>query len=428
MALHWHIRALALAAAFAGAVLHARAAEQVVRPGEPLDGALASAEPGDVIRLAAGVHRGPVVIDRTFVLEGEPGAVIEGTGEGSVITLSAPDTIIRGLTVRGSGMTIAEEDSGIFVGKAGDRAIIEGNRLEGNLFGIYLMGPQDAIARGNEIIGLRDRPAAELGSGISVWNAPGSQVLDNVIRFGRDGIFANTSRNNVFRGNRISDLRFAVHYMYTNESEVSGNVSRGNDVGYAIMFSHRLEVRDNLSEGDRDHGLLLNYANHSTVEGNRVRQGGEKCVFIYNANFNELRGNRFDGCEIGIHFTAGSEQNRITNNAFVGNRTQVKYVGTRLVDWSAEGRGNYWSDNPAFDLDGNGIADNPYRPNGVVDQVLWRNPLAKLLLTSPAVQTIRWAQSQLPALQPGGVIDPAPLMRPPGFALAATTGPRSSAR
>jgi nitrous oxidase accessory protein len=290
------------------------------------------------------------------------------------------------------------------------------------------MGPEDAIARGNEVIGRRDRPFAELGSGISVWNAPGSQVLDNEIRFGRDGIFANTSKNNVFRGNRISDLRFAVHYMYTNESEVSGNVSRGNDVGYAIMFSHRLEVRDNLSEGDRDHGLLLNYANHSTVEGNLVRRGGEKCVFIYNANFNELGGNRFEGCEIGIHFTAGSEQNRITGNAFVNNRSQVKYVGTRLVDWSADGRGNYWSDNPAFDLDGDGIADNPYRPNGVVDQVLWRNPLAKLLLTSPAVQTIRWAQSQLPALQPGGVVDPAPLMRPPEIDLAATDAAGAAAR
>ncbi len=136
-------------------------------------------------------------------------------------------------------------------------------------------------------------------------------------------------------------------------------------------------------------------------------------MFIYNANFNEFRGNRFEGCEIGIHFTAGSERNTITGNAFIGNRTQVKYVGTRFLDWSADGRGNYWSDNAAFDLDGDGIADQPYRPNDVIDQVLWRNPMAKLLVTSPAVQTIRWAQSQLPALQPGGVIDSAPLMRPP---------------
>ena len=73
-------------------------------------------------------------------------------------------------------------------------------------------------------------------------------------------------------------------------------------------------------------------------------------------------GNWFEGCAIGVHFTAGSERNSITGNAFISNRTQVKYVGTRYLDWSREGRGNYWSDNPAFDLNGDGIADEAYRP------------------------------------------------------------------
>jgi nitrous oxidase accessory protein len=117
---------------------------------------------------------------------------------------------------------------------------------------------------------------------------------------------------------------------------------------------------------------------------------------------------------VGIHFTAGSERNEITANAFIGNRTQVKYVGTRLIDWGHTGRGNYWSDNPAFDLDGDGIADRPYRPNGVMDQILWAYPQAKILANSPAVELIRWAQARFPAIRPGGVIDSAPLMRPPG--------------
>ena len=406
----WHICVLVLAALTAGM---AWAAERSVAPGTPVQPVLEAAEPGDVIRLEPGVHAGPLAIETHLTLDGAEGAVVEGPGTGSVITVSAPGAVVRGLTVRGSGTDIAEEDSGIFVEQSAAGALVENNRLEGNLFGIYLMGAEDAVARGNTVVGLRDRPHAELGSGISVWNAPGAVVEGNDIRYGRDGIFVNTSKRNVFRDNVIRDLRFAVHYMYTNDSEVSGNVSTGNDVGFAIMFSHRLEIRDNLSEGDADHGFLFNYANYADVEGNVVRDGGEKCVFIYNANFNAFRENWFEGCEIGIHFTAGSEDNTISGNAFVGNRSQVKYVGTRFVAWSGEERGNYWSDNAAFDLDGDGIADQPYRPNDVIDQVLWRNPMAKVLVSSPAVQTIRWAQSQLPALQPGGVIDSAPLMRPP---------------
>lgn len=377
---------------------------------------LAVARSGDTLRLAAGVHRGGVTIDVPLTLTGEPGAVIDAGGTGSVVTVAAPDVVVQGLVLRNSGTRLDDRDSGVFLGKEADRALIVDNVIEGNLFGVYVWGPDNAVVRANRITGRADLHMSERGDGVSVWNSPGSIIEDNEFRYGRDGIFTNVSRNNVFRGNRFRDLRFAVHYMYTNDSEVSDNVSQGNHVGYALMYSKGLTVTGNLSAGDRDHGILLNYANNSHISGNAVRGGAKKCVFIYNSNYNEFVDNRFEGCGIGIHFTAGSEQNAISGNAFIGNETQVKYVGTRHLDWSRDRRGNYWSDNPAFDLDGDGIADTAYRPNDLVDEVVWRHPLAKLLLNSPAVQVVRWAQSRFPALHPGGVVDSAPLMRPPQIA------------
>jgi nitrous oxidase accessory protein len=413
---------------------------------------LDSAVDGDVVVLQSGEHRGPLHISRTVTLEGEPGAVVLGSGQGSVITVSAPDALVRGLTIRGSGKDLERMDAGVFVEKTATGTIVEGNRIEGNLYGIYLHGAENAIARRNVIIGIQEGRINEAGNGVSVWNAPGAKVLDNDIRFGRDGIFTITSRRNVFSGNRFRDVRFAIHYMYTNDSEVSDNISIRNAVGFAIMYSHRIIVRGNVSEADRDHGFLFNYANSSEVVGNTVRgrlepaerwatagmrgketrehgppaqeeplptlatgarNAPEKCVFIYNANQNRFRDNWFEGCEIGIHFTAGSERNEIVGNAFVRNRNQVKYVGTRYLDWSQGGRGNYWSDNPAFDLNGDGIADTAYRPNDLIDKVLWTAPQAKVLINSPAVQVIRWAQAQFPALLPGGVVDSHPLISPP---------------
>ena len=278
-----------------------------------------------------------------------------------------------------------------------------------------------SIARGNTIVGRQDLRMNERGNGVHLWNTPGSQVIDNDIRYGRDGIFVTSSRDNAFRDNRFRDLRFGIHYMYTNSSEVTGNISSGNHAGFALMFSEDLVVQDNVSRGDRDHGVLLNYANASRIKNNIVEDGGEKCVFIYNSNKNAFAGNWFEGCEIGVHFTAGSERNTISGNAFIGNQTQVKYVGTRWLDWSAEGVGNYWSDNPAFDLDRDGVADGAYRPNDVVDQVLWRYPGAKLLINSPIIQVLRWAQSVFPAVYPGGVIDSAPLMHVPRPTAAGAT-------
>lgn len=392
----------------------ARAATIEVEPGGGrLAAALSTAKPGDTVRLKTGVHAGPVVIDRPIVLEGEPGAVVDGGGTGNVITVTAAKVTVRGLQVRRSGASLNKMNAGIFLTETAHEALVEGNRLTGNLFGVYLLGPNNAVVRNNVIIGRRDLRENDRGNGVQLWRTPGSKVIGNDIRYGRDGIFTDTSRNNVFRGNRMRDLRFAVHYMYTNRSVVADNISINNAIGYAIMFSHRLTVTGNLSQNDREHGFLFNYANRSTVEGNVVTGGPEKCVFIYNANRNRYRGNIFSGCQIGIHFTAGSERNEITGNAFIGNRTQVKYVGTRSLDWSKGGRGNYWSDNTGFDLNGDGVADAAYRPNSMVDRIVWAHPSAKILLNSPAATMLRWAQSRFPALYPGGVVDSAPLMAPP---------------
>lgn len=443
---------IGMAALWAALPVVADAENRIVRPAErlSLQAIIDAAAPGDVITLKAGDYAAPITIDNSVTLEGEDGASLVGSGQGSVITIMGEGVTVRGLTITGSGTDLAALDSGVLATQTATGAVIERNVITGNLFGIYLHGAVNSVARGNRIVGLRGERLSEAGNGVSVWNAPGAQVLDNDIRFGRDGIATMTSKRNVFSRNRFSDLRFGIHYMYTNDSEVSDNISTGNSVGYAIMFSSRLKIRGNVSDGDRDHGLLLNYANGSEITGNTVigrlqpaerwlmggnrnmdadmpksemaepsdqdpgtlRPGPEKCVFIYNANKNRFNDNVFQGCAIGIHFTAGSEGNAISGNAFINNQNQVKYVGTRYADWSKDGRGNYWSDNPAFDLDGDGIGDNPYRPNDLIDKVLWTSPQAKLLTTSPAVQVIRWAQAQFPALLPGGVVDSHPLMAP----------------
>jgi len=386
-----------------------------VAPGG-LAAALETAQPGDVLRLAPGTYRGPLEIDRPLTLDGGGVAVIDAGGQGSVIRVTAPDVTLRGLHLRGSGDSHEDIDSGVQLTREATRAVVTGNVLTGNLYGVDIHGARDARVDGNRIEGRQDRLMNRRGNGLYVWNAPGAAVIGNDVRFGRDGIFVNSSKRNRFVGNRFRDLRFAVHYMYADDSEVSGNLSVGNDLGYAVMFSTRVRVVDNVSIGDRDHGVMLNYTNRSAITGNLVRPGDgtapEKCAFVYNSHRNAFAGNRFEGCGIGIHFTAGSDRNRIVENAFIGNRVQVKYVSTRWDEWSEDGRGNHWSDHAAFDLNGDGVAETPFRPNDAMDRVLWTQPAAKLLMGSPAVQLVRWSQAAFPALLPGGVIDSHPLVRP----------------
>ncbi len=373
---------------------------------------LAQAQDGDVLRLRAGTYREAVVLDKAITLDGMGHATLDGQGHGSVITVTGDDVVVRGLTIVGSGDSHDTIDSGVQLKKTALRPQILDNVLLGNLYGIDIHGAKDARVAGNRIEGRQDHRMNRRGNGVYVWNAPGAIVEDNDVKWGRDGIFVNSSRNNIFRNNLFRELRFAVHYMYADRSEVTGNVSIGNDLGYAVMFSTYVKVKDNVSINDREHGVMMNYANRSEITGNYVVNAKEKCTFLYNSHKNLFADNWFEGCGIGIHFTAGSQDNQISGNAFVGNRTQVKFVSSQWHEWSLEGRGNYWSDNAAFDVNGDGIADGPYRPNDSMDHVLWSQPAAKLLLGSPAVQLVRWSQSAFPALLPGGVVDSFPLMKP----------------
>ncbi len=408
----------------------ANAAEWQVSPGKgTLQGAIDAASDGDSLLLGAGTYTGSIDVHRSLVVSGtnDGASIVDGEGSSHVILVSAPDVTISGLNIRRSGEVAEDENSGIFITDKGARALIQDNHLQDNLIGVYLKGPQAAVVRNNVIIGSRFHRMNDRGNGIYLWDTPGSIIRDNVIRYGRDGIFVNGSRDNVFSGNHMSDLRFAIHYMYAHDSEVSNNISVNNHIGFAIMFSDRIVAKNNYSSGDTQRGLFFNATNYSEISGNRV-VGSEKCVFIYNANFNQINNNSFEQCQIGIHFTAGSDKNEIYANAFIDNRTQVKYVGTRYIEWSKDGRGNYWSDNAAFDIDNDGIADQIYKPNDLVDQIVWRHPLAKLLLNSPSMQLLKWVQAEFPTLHPGGVTDSKPLMMPAQHQPALSDDPTELAR
>ncbi|WP_189437421.1 right-handed parallel beta-helix repeat-containing protein, partial [Pseudovibrio japonicus] len=177
------------AAALVGVSMSAHAAELKV-PAQPdaLARALEKAQDGDVLRLSAGTHQGPVVIDRSLVLKGEPGAQLKGNGKGSVITVEAPDVVVDGLVITGSGLSNETIDSGVKLTKDADRARITGNKFLNNLVGVDAHGPKDAYIADNLIEGRQDLRPNERGNGIYIWNAPRLLVEYNTIRYGRDGI------------------------------------------------------------------------------------------------------------------------------------------------------------------------------------------------------------------------------------------------
>jgi len=378
-------------------------------------------------RLPAGEYQGQFSIAQSMQLRCEPGAVIRSQGQGSSLLISAPDVVVEGCTLRDWGSDLTAMDSAVFVLPAAPRVLIRNNRMQGPGFGVFVDGAADVQVIGNDIVGEVDIRSQDRGNGIHLFAVKGARIVGNHMRNSRDGIYIDTSNGNHLEANVLEDLRYGVHYMFANDNSVIDNITRRTRTGYALMQSRKLIVTGNRSEQDQNYGILMNYITYSTITGNFVSDvqrgdtggdsmisGGEgKALFIYNSLFNTIENNHFEKSSLGIHLTAGSEDNRISGNAFVGNQQQVKYVATRTQEWSVDGRGNYWSDYLGWDRNDDGLGDVAYEPNDNVDRLLWLYPQVRLLMNSPSIEVLRWVQRAFPVVKSPGVQDSHPLMKLP---------------
>jgi len=393
-------------------------------PSVPLQQVLDSARSGDRIELASGVYRGNFTIKSQIHLKGLSGAVLDGVGKNDVIRILAPNVTIEGLEIYNWGDDLTEMNSGVYVESTGSGIQLIGNTLEGDGFGYLLENINQGNIRGNTITGNPKLRSADRGNGIQLSNVQNITVSNNVISNTRDGIYIISSQQNQLLNNHMRDLRYGIHYMYSNNNQVIGNEATNTRAGYALMSSKELLIENNYSYNSQDYGLLMNYITQSEIRDNyfdriqvpteqNIRGAEGKGVFIYNSQNNMIRNNQFSNADLGIHLTAGSEGNILTENAFINNKVQVKYVSSRNQEWSYSGRGNYWNNYLGWDLNDDGIGDAAYEPNDGMDKLLWTYPQAKVLSNSPAVLMLRWVQRSFPVLRPQGVKDSFPLMEIP---------------
>ena len=392
---------------------------------------LSQAKPGDQLMLSPGRYTGNLVISQSISLIGQPDVLIDAGGQGHGVLIQAEDVHLQGLIIKNWGDDLSTLDAGIFVERTAANVKIINNYLQGGGFGIWLDGAPSAQVVSNRVQGDQTLRSTDRGNGIHLSNVTDAEIRDNEVWHTRDGIYIESSNHNTLVNNYLHDLRYGIHYMYSYTNEVSFNLTKNTRTGYALMQSKYLTVTHNRSVNDRNYGILLNFVTHSVITNNQVEgvQGGlgstfantgstvlgseGKAIFIYNSLFNRIVDNLFMASELGIHLTAGSEENILFKNAFIANREQVKYVASRPQEWSYQGQGNYWSDYLGWDMDGDGIGDVQYEPNDSIDKLLWKYPTARILMHSPAVEILRWVQHHFPIFKSEGVSDSSPLMQPP---------------
>ncbi|WP_299790154.1 nitrous oxide reductase family maturation protein NosD [uncultured Shewanella sp.] len=382
---------------------------------------LENARPGDHIILKPGLYEGRFDIHRPVSVSSRGDSVIDAQGEGSAITVHASGVEVSGLTIQNWGNDQYERDAGILVMAGSDDVSINNNTLTGDGFGIRADEVKRIKINDNVVTGNASLFKLDRGDGIHLDHVVEAQVWGNVISQVRDGVYIESGSHSKVSGNRFFDQQYGIHYMYSSMDEAFNNQSYRVDGGYALMSSKQIHLHDNQVWEAIDFGILLNMSRDSLIEGNRVEQvtnpaenpvqGKEgKGIFIYGARDNRVAGNRFAYCDIGFYMAMGGEGNQVYENQFIDNFSQVKYVGDKLLEWSKDGRGNYWSGYLGWDHSSDGIGNSPYRPNDNIDRLFWLYPEANFLMGSPIVVVLRWVQRQFEIGEPSGIIDSHPLL------------------
>lgn len=390
------------------------------RNGFDLQAAIRSAEAGATIRVPAGRYPAPLIVDRPVVLIADAGVVIDGEGRKDVVHIVAPDVTFRGFTVRGSGDSLDQENTGLLVGAP--RAVVENNTLDDVLLGILVRDADQSLIRGNMVHG-KPLDLGRRGDGIRLWNSHGCRIENNAVRGVRDLVIW-YSRDAHVAGNTVRDSRYGLHFMYANGAVLEDNALIDNSVGIFLMYSRDIALRRNRldhNRGPSGYGLGLKDVDGVTAEEN-ILAANRVGMFFDNApsrldGRQTFRRNLIAFNDVGLAFMPSVHGNDFIENSFVENVEQVAILGSGDLTgngFTVAGRGNYWSDYAGFDGDGDGLGDVHYRAMSLFENLIDREPAMRLFLYSPAQQAIELAARAFPIVRPTAkVTDDAPLMSAP---------------
>lgn len=371
---------------------------------------IALSAPYDTLLIREGRYREyNLVVDKPLSLVGQNMPIIDGQDKGEVLTIVSDHVSVEGLHIVNVGTSYTTDYAAVRVVESSDFSI-RNMLLEKLFFGIYLEKSEHGTVVGNTIRG----DALEefnSGNGIQLWYCKDIQVLNNKIRQVRDGIYLEFSDRIHIQGNHSTDnVRYGLHFMFSNDAGYEDNLFENNGAGVAVMFSKRIRMLGNTFRknwGTAAFGLLLKEINDSEISGNVFE---ENTIGINIEGSNRIRYENNDFLRNGwaLKVRGACYTNSFTGNNFLHNSFDISY-NSNLNDNRFEQ--NYWSDYTGYDLDGNGVGDVPYRPVKLFSYIVNRTPETIVLLRSLFMDLIDFSEKVSPVFTPDNLFDARPLMK-----------------
>lgn len=372
--------------------------------------ALKEARDGDTILVYPGTYKeGNIVVDKRVVLKGIKLPVLDGQHKFELLSIKANAVVIDGFKIMHSGVSSIEDMGGVKLYDCRD-VVIQNNQLEDTFFGIYTQFGKNCSIINNRLAAY-SKEEQQSGNGIHCWKSDSMRIVGNQIMGHRDGIYFEFVTHSTIQNNYSHDnIRYGLHFMFSNDDGYLDNRFKGNGAGVAVMFSHGVKMYRNQFEdnwGDAAYGLLLKEISDSHIESNSFRkntsgiymEGASRIIMLHNLF-------AFNGWAMKIQ--ASCMNITVEKNNFIGNSFDVSTNGTLVLNNFDH---NYWDKYEGYDLNRDHIGDLPYRPVSMYSMIVEKNPPAMLLFRSFITSLLDKTEKILPSITPEGLKDNFPLMK-----------------
>lgn len=259
----------------------------------------------------------------------------------------------------------------------------------------YVTGVAGAIqmknhSTGNYVAGnkITTRNAERLNFGIMLEEDSNNNIFDNneiLDSPGGGNAFVIHTRNNVIQNNTIRDFKWGIIL----GAGADGNIVANNNLSKiyhedAIMVyrsNGNYIINNNITSSIR--GISISrFSQDNIIQANTISNSRQGILVALSSDNNLIVNNEVSKNEVGI-MVFKSSGNKIYDNNFIGNDRQGYDDGSNI--WSANNRGNYWSD-----YSGDGDTAYEIAPGGIDEYPLTQSvPVTLVEVPEPAPLTFR---------------------------------------
>ena len=349
-------------------------------------------------------------IDKPLHLIGLQNPVVDGQEKGPIFEISADSVTLAGFTINNVARSHTKDYAAVHVFKI-NHFLFERNNFNNPFFAYLIEKSHYGIIQKNTING-NAVVEHNSGNGIHLWHCSHMEILNNEVYQMRDGIYFEFVKSSKVEGNVSKrNIRYGLHFMFSNNDEYIDNLFENNGAGVAVMFSKYIFMRNNtfrLNWGTASYGLLLKEIYDAEIKQNTFEENtiGVNADGSTRVNFEK---NNFTNNGWAIKFLGACYSNKLRFNNFRNNSFGISYQGGlngNLFDR------NFWSDYSGYDLDRDGLGDVPFRPIKLFSYVVNKTPETIILLRSLFVDIINFSEKVSPIFTPDQLKDENPLMKP----------------